>query len=51
MSTWWRAYRSTASGRQRLLAFDIVLLALLFLLQGVVVSSEERTERQAHAVR
>jgi len=36
---------------QRLLAFDIVLLALLFLLQGVVVSSEKRTERQAHAVR
>jgi len=36
---------------QRLLAFDIALLALLFLLQGVVVSSEERRERQAHAVR
>ena len=36
---------------QRLLAFDIALLALLFLLQGVVVSSEERKEREAHAVR
>ena len=35
----------------RLLAFDIALLALLFLLQGVVVSSEEGKERQAHAVR
>ena len=33
---------------RRLLAFDIALLALLFLLQGVVVSSEERKERQAH---
>src|SRR5439155_5045455 len=36
---------------QRLLVFDIALLALLFLLQGVVVSSEERKDRQAHAVR
>jgi hypothetical protein len=36
---------------QRLLAFDIALVALLFLLQGVVVSSEERKEREAHAVR
>jgi hypothetical protein len=35
---------------QRLLAFDIALLALLFLLQGVLVSSEERKDRQAHAV-
>jgi hypothetical protein len=33
---------------RRLLAFDIALLALLFLLQGVVVSSEDRKERQAH---
>ncbi len=34
---------------RRLLVFDIALLALLFLLQGVVVSSEECKDRQAHA--
>ena len=35
---------------QALLGFNTGFLALLFLLQGVVVSSEEREERQAQAV-